>query len=276
MPLMAMALAEKHVTGEFTFYGDGSHSRDECKRLALEGARLEALRSAFGTIISQDIVQHDMVGDKGESTYFSALSATEVKGEWIADEGEPIFDFSLDADGNFIVKCLVKGRARQLSNEATEFQALVLRNGNEARFADTSFKNGDALKLLVKAPVSGFLAVFLIGEDRTAYSLLPYLDDNTGEVKINRGKEYVFFDTEKADRAHGTVDELLLTTDATQEYNRIYVVFSPNRFSRAVDTYTDEFTPRQLTFDEFNRWLAKCRKIDPRMGVKIINLRITG
>lgn len=276
LPTAAKAVAEKDVKGEYTFYGDGSHSRDECRRLALEGARLEALRSAFGTIISQDIVQHDLIDNKGESTYFSALSSTEVKGEWIADNGEPQFSYSLDNDGNFIVKCVVKGRARELSNEATDFQTLVLRNGNEARFADTSFNNGDALKLLMKAPVDGYLAVFLVGADRITYSLLPYLNDLSGEVKIKRGKEYVFFDIEKANIAHGTVDELLLTTDAPREYNRVYVVFSPNKFSRAVDTYTNDLTPRQLSFEEFNRWLAKCRKVDPQMGVKIINLQIKG
>lgn len=275
-PFSGFALKEMSVNGEYTFYGDGSHSRDECKRLALEGARIEALKSAFGTIVSQDIVQHDMVNDGGESTYFSAMSATEVKGEWIADDGEPKFTYSVDNDGNLVVKCSIKGRARELSNESTDFQTLVLRNGNEARFADTTFANGDDLKLLVKAPVDGFLAVFLVGEDRQTYALLPYLNDPDGEVKIKRGKEYVFFDTEKADSKHGPVDQLVLTSESPSEYNRIYVVFSPNKFSRAVDTYTDELTPRSLSFDSFNRWLAKCRKIDPKMGVKIINLQIKG
>ena len=92
-PFSGFALKEMSVNGEYTFYGDGSHSRDECKRLALEGARIEALKSAFGTIVSQDIVQHDMVNDGGESTYFSAMSATEVKGEWIADDGEQQFTY---------------------------------------------------------------------------------------------------------------------------------------------------------------------------------------
>ena len=275
-PFSGFALKEMSVNGEYTFYGDGSHSRDECKRLALEGARIEALKSAFGTIVSQDIVQHDMVNDGGESTYFSAMSATEVKGEWIADDGEPQFTYSVDNDGNLVVKCSIKGRARELSNESTDFQTLVLRNGNEARFADTTFANGDDLKLLVKAPVDGFLAVFLVGEDRQTYALLPYLNDPDGEVKIKRGKEYVFFDTEKADSKHGPVDQLVLTSESPSEYNRIYVVFSPNKFSRAVDTYTVDLTPRSLSFDRFNRWLANCRKIDPKMGVKIINLQIKG
>lgn len=276
LPMQMSALKEADVKGEYTFYGDGSHSRDECKRMALEGARLEALRAEFGTTVTQDIVQHDLVNDGGESTYFSALSSTEVKGEWIADTDEPKYSFSVDNEGNLVVKCTVRGRAREISNETVDFHTLALRNGNEERFADTSYKNGDELKLLLKAPVDGYAAVYLIGEDRKAYALLPYLNDPVGEVKLKRGKEYVFFDIEKADSSHGPVDVLIMTTDAPREYNRLYVVFSPNRFSRAVDTYTDEVTPRTLSFEEFNRWIAKCRKVDPKMGVKIINLEIKG
>ena len=276
LPMQMSALKEAVVKGEYTFYGDGSHSRDECKRMALEGARLEALRVEFGTTVTQDIVQHDLVNDGGESTYFSALSSTEVKGEWIADTDEPKYSFSVDDEGNLVVKCTVRGRAREISNETVDFHTLALRNGNEERFADTSYKNGDELKLLLKAPVDGYAAVYLIGEDRKAYALLPYLNDPVGEVKLKRGKEYVFFDIEKADSSHGPVDVLIMTTDAPREYNRLYVVFSPNRFSRAVDTYTDEVTPRTLSFEEFNRWIAKCRKVDPKMGVKIINLEIKG
>ena len=276
LPMQMSALKEAVVKGEYTFYGDGSHSRDECKRMALEGARLEALRAEFGTTVTQDIVQHDLVNDGGEPTYFSALSSTEVKGEWIADTDEPKYSFSVDDEGNLVVKCTVRGRAREISNETVDFHTLALRNGNEERFADTSYKNGDELKLLLKAPVDGYAAVYLIGEDRKAYALLPYLNDPVGEVKLKRGKEYVFFDIEKADSSHGPVDVLIMTTDAPREYNRLYVVFSPNRFSRAVDTYTDEVTPRTLSFEEFNRWIAKCRKVDPKMGVKIINLEIKG
>ena len=276
LPMQMSALKEAVVKGEYTFYGDGSHSRDECKRMALEGARLEALRAEFGTTVTQDIVQHDLVNDGGESTYFSALSSTEVKGEWIADTDEPKYSFSVDDEGNLVVKCTVRGRAREISNETVDFHTLALRNGNEERFADTSYKNGDELKLLLKAPADGYAAVYLIGEDRKAYALLPYLNDPVGEVKLKRGKEYVFFDIEKADSSHGPVDVLIMTTDAPREYNRLYVVFSPNRFSRAVDTYTDEVTPRTLSFEEFNRWIAKCRKVDPKMGVKIINLEIKG
>ncbi len=32
--------------------------------------------------------------------------------------------------------------------------------------------------------------------------------------------------------------------------------------------------PRMLSHDEFSKWLVKCRKYDPRMAVKIMNIEI--
>ncbi|MDE5674412.1 MAG: hypothetical protein K2I44_03570, partial [Muribaculaceae bacterium] len=99
----------KSVKGEYTYYGDKSTSPAECKRLALEGARLDALSKEFGTIVTQDVMQADRIDSKGESNKFLSLSSTEVKGEWIADDGDPVFDISLDSEDNFVVRCTVKG-----------------------------------------------------------------------------------------------------------------------------------------------------------------------
>lgn len=269
-------LKEARVTGRYTYYGDGSHTPDECKRMALEGARLQAIAGEFGTVVSQDIVQHDLVDGSGESTYFSALSATEVKGEWLADEGEPEYKVSLDSDGHLVVECIVSGRARELSNESTDFEALVLRNGSGRQFADTRFRSGDDMRLMVKSPVDGYVAVFLVDASRQAYQLLPYMSDTTGEVKVKRGKEYMFFDKGSGDREHGRPDELIMTADGAKEHNKVFVVVSPNRFTLPVNSYRDEGTPMMLSFDGFNRWLAKSRRADTRMGVKVINLEISG
>lgn len=71
----------KTVSGEYTFVGDGTQSPVECRRLALEGAKLQALAREFGTIVSQDIFQRETAGSKSDDTYFSSMSSTEVKGE---------------------------------------------------------------------------------------------------------------------------------------------------------------------------------------------------
>lgn len=273
--MLAAAPKEAVVTGTYTFYGEGSHTPDDCRRLALEGARLQAIADEFGTVLTQNVVQHDMVGAGGESTYFSALSATEVKGEWIADEGLPHFDVQLDADGHMMVRCTVKGRARAISNEAVEFETLVLRNGNTRRHADTSFRNNDAFALLFKAPVDGYVSVFLVDQNSNVFALLPYMLDSTGEVPVRRGREYIFFDKDKADKAHDVpVDEIALTADMPREHYRVYVVFSPARFSGPVRDFIDNSTPETLSYDNLNRWLARSRRNDPRMNVKIINLTV--
>lgn len=265
----------KTVTGEYTFYGDKSTSPAECKRLALEGARLDALSREFGTIVTQDVLQADRIDSKGETNKFLSLSSTEVKGEWIADEGEPKFEISLDKDDNFVVYCKIKGKAREISNEATDFQALVLRNGNKANNAASEFYDGDDLYLYFTAPVDGFISVFLSLEDGNVYQMLPYLSDTKGEAKTKKGYDYVFFDNTKAEGTFGTPDQFRIATDGDIEFNKIYVVFSPSYFAKPVTrprTQAEELP--SLSEDDFSKWLVKTRRNDPKLGVKQMNLKI--
>lgn len=264
---------EASVKGTYTYYGDGTLSPAECKRRALEGARLEALAKEFGTIVSQNIVQHDLVNSQGESTYFSALSATEVKGEWLADEGEPQYNVSVDKNGHLVVQCTVKGRARELSNEAVEFDALVLRNGTTRQCADTQFRDGDDMRVLLKSPVDGYVAIFLADDDHNVFRLLPYRDDSAGEVKVKHGQEYLFFDPNSHDSSFGSVDEICMSAENV-EHNKVYVVMAPKRFSLPVTHVLDESAPLYLSLEDFNSWLAKTRRADTQMGVKVINIQI--
>ena len=54
----------------------------------------------------------------------------------------------------------------------------------------------------------------------------------------------------------------------------MYVVFSPKPFSKAMDNQVNEVLPRQLPYEKFSEWLTKCRKRDPKMGLKVIHLEI--
>lgn len=264
----------KTVKGEYTFYGDRSHSPQECERRALEGARIAALAKEFGTIVSQDVYQDEKISGDNESLYFSSLNSTEVKGEWLEDIGSPKFERSFDADGHMVVKCTIVGKARAISNEAVDFVATILRNGMESKFADTHFRNGDEMYLLFRAPIEGYVAAFLVGEDHQAYRLLPYSSDYTGEVKVKHDKEYVFFSSAKADQSHGIVDEYTLTAQDDVERNQIYVIFSPKPFSKAVDTKVADELPPQLGFEKFSHWLSGIRTRDPKMGVKVMHIEI--
>lgn len=261
------------VKGESTFYDDGTHSKVECMRLALEQARVDALAKKFGTIVSQDILQADRIQGNREHNEFLSLSSTEVRGEWIADEGEPEYKFERDAEENLIVTCIVKGKAKAIDNESADFVSQVLRNGTDSRNADINFKDGDALYLDFQGSEDGYLAVFLEDEQKTVYQLLPYTTDQRSRVAVKKGNRYVFFDPKESQRGEN-VDELVLTASFNTEYNRVYVLFSPDQFSSPVMTRQPGQLP-WMNSDEFSKWLIRTRKNDPKMGVKAMNLIIS-
>lgn len=272
--LAAYGQAVRTVKGIYTFYGDRNHSPEDCRRLALENARIQALANTFGTMITQDTYSSDNVSDGYERSFFSQLNFMEVKGEWITDDGDPKYEAHLDSDGNYVVTCTVTGKARAISNETVDFIATVLKNGKDLKFADTRFKSGDDLYLYFKAPVNGYVAVFLVEEKNNVYCLLPYIGSHTGQMEIKYNMEYIFFDSSKSYADASEIDELVMTADRELERNQLYVVFSPNSFTKPVDHYSGEGLPRSLSIEEFRKWLIGCRRKDPKMNVQIMNLEI--
>lgn len=261
-----------NVSGETVYYDNGSHSRVECMMIAAEQARVEALAREFGTIITQDIVQTDRVRSGRETNDLLALSMTQVKGEWLGDSSEPEYEFSIDSQGNMVVKCVVKGSARAITNESVSFETSVLRNGVHAANADTHFRDGDDMYLYFLGSSDGYLSVWLEDETRTVYNLLPYPQDPKCEVKVKRYEEYTFFNARDTKGGFGPIEELRLTAPDEPEYNRIYVVFSPEPYSRP--PMKAETGLPSLPSDDFSKWLMKTRRNDPRLGVKSINIRI--
>ncbi|MBD5302673.1 MAG: DUF4384 domain-containing protein [Bacteroides sp.] len=264
------------VSGESTYYDDGTKSKVECMRLASEQARIDALAKKFGTIVAQDILQADRIKGNREQNDFLALSSTEVRGEWVADDGEPEYEFSHDSKSNLIVHCKVKGKAKEISNESPAFEASVLRNGTDTRNADNLFRDGDDMYLHFRGSADGFLSVFLEDETGNVYLLLPYPRDSKTRVAVKRDQDYVFFSPDHEIKAGGNgsvVEELMLTAPDNAEYNRVYVVFSPESFSRPVMD-TGSGLP-MMKSGEFNKWLLKARRNDSKMGVKVMNIMIS-
>lgn len=272
-PLTLCAQRVQKVCGEYTYYAETSQSLNDAKRAALENARLQALANEFGTVISQSNAQKETSLNGEENSYFFSLSASEVKGEWIEDVGEPVYDVSFVQD-MLVVKCKVCGKAREFSNEAVDFTATVLRNGTEAKFADTNFHTGDDMFLQFRSPADGYVAVYLIDETPVAYCLLPYMNNGNGQQFVKHNKEYVFFSPAKAPEDADGVDEYTLTCGNEIERNQIYVIFSPKPFTKALDSQMNEGLPRQLSYEDFSKWLATCRKRDTKMGVKVIHIEI--
>lgn len=263
----------KKVSGEYTYYADKSDSPASGKRKALEGARLNAISKEFGTIVSQDVLQADRLGSDGESTKFFSLSASEVKGEWIADDGEPVYEVTLDKDDNLVVTCRVKGTAKAITNEAVDFEAIALRNGNTKGNASTDYQDGDNLYLYVSTPCDGYLGVYLLDETENVITMFPYSQDPRQEAKLKKGYDYVLFDSSKAEGSFGEIDEFGIAAPEEIEFNKLYVVFSPTSFTGPM-TRTGDDGLRRIKEEDFSKWLVKSRRNDAKMGVKQINLKL--
>lgn len=274
------------VEATYTFYGNGTQSRDECKRLALQGAKQAALADEFGTIVSGTTMQQTTMENNKVDNYFVNLAETEVKGEWISDIGEPTYKISLDDEGNFIVVCSVKGKAREISNEAVDFTAEVLKNTPSRQAADTDFKQGDNLYLYFQAPADGYMAMYLLDDSQTAWNLLPYSGDSNSIVRVRKGREYYFFDPDNpGEFTYCDVDKLKMTSRSAVEFDEVYVLFSPNVFNKAADervtevvdghTTVVEKLPSKLSLDDFSKWVTRMRKTDKKMNIKRIPIKIT-
>ena len=269
LPLTAFAQRAKTVEGEYTYCAPENVTIEQAKRIALERAKIQALADEFGTIVQQQNITR-VENSNGESTTdFFSVGGSDVKGEWLGDEDEPEYKISYD-DNMLVVTCRVKGKARELVSAKIDFQARVLRNGTEDKFEDSEFYAGDDLYLSFTSPVKGYVAVYLIDADRQAYCLLPYRSQSDGAYAIEGNQRYVFFsgkDAPQQERAF--VDEYNMTCDKDEEHNLIYVVFSPNEFTKAVDRASNsEILPRQLSYKELQEWLAKYRKYDKEMNVQ--------
>lgn len=270
----AAAQKVQTLTGEATYYGDDTDSPAEAKRKALEMARINALAREYGTVLSQTTVSREESANGAENSFFASLSASEVKGEWIADEGEPQMSIELDLDGHYVVRCRITIKARALSNRAADFHATLLRNGLTERHADTEFRSGDQMFLRFTSPADGFVAAYLVAGD-DVLTLLPYTSSASGKCPVRHNRVYIFFSEANADPAFGSVDEYLLQTDRPAEHNQLYVLFSPNEFSRALDHANGDSMPRVQPYKDFVKWLAKVRRADDEMGMKVFNLVIT-
>ena len=209
--LQAVAVAQKteRVTATYTYYAPEHVSIEEARRVALQRAQLQAIADAFGTIVTQSNATRVRNENGKSDVSLLSLGASEVRGEWLRTDGEPEYDIAYE-DGMLAVTVRVKGVIREIVNAAVDFQAKVLRNGTEDRFEGEEFRNGDDLYLSFRSPVDGFLTVYLLDAEGTAYCLLPYRNDTGGRVAIEGNRHYVFFslDDVPAEEGYESMDFL--------------------------------------------------------------------
>lgn len=264
----------KTVNGEYTYNVPENVDLEKAKLIALDRVKIKLIADEFGTVVSQSNSTSVKNSNGKSDINFISVGGSEVRGEWVETIGQPEFKPSF-VDGQLIINVRIKGKIREIISANVDFKALVLRNGTEDKYEDDNFKNGDDLFLSFTSPVSGYIVAYLVDNEGTAFCLLPYQHQEQGNVKVNAKERYVFFSEKLSPQdLKPYVDEYTITCSHTQELNQIYVIFSPNAFVKALDGKKEETLPRELSYEDFQKWLAKSRIKDKDMTYKRFTINI--
>lgn len=255
-----------NVSSEYTYYAPLNVSIEEAKKIALERARLQCLADEFGTIVNQSnstIIRSNNV--ESETSHFS-LGGTEVKGEWLGDLKQPIYKITYDeTNGCNVIHVKILGKVRAISSSKIDISAKVLCNGVTARHERESFYEGDQLFLSFLSPVAGYLCVYLVDEEANAYCLLPYELSSTGVARVEANRNHVFFSKQSSEDAD-VVDEYVMSCSHDGESNIFYIIFSPNKFTKAADE-SSSASLRELSYEDLQEWLLDAQSRDAEMQV---------
>lgn len=261
------------VDAEYTYRAPEDVALSQAKKTALERAQIQAVADAFGTIVSESNTIR-MSNKNGRSDVdFLSIGGSDVKGEWIETIGEPQYQVSYDGEV-LIVTAKCKGKIREIVANSVDFQCKVLRNGSDDRSEAETFFSGDDFYVSFTSPVAGYVAIYLVDVGNMACCLLPYQQQQDGIYSVKANQRYVFFNVEEAPAIEkNMVDRYKMTTLFPVEQNQIYVIFSPHPFIKAADAL-GKGQLRELKGDDFQKWLAKCRKRDASMNIKMIPIAI--
>lgn len=274
MSLPLFAAKEKLTNVSITYdylSNDRNESKAEAEIHAIEKAKRRALEKAFGVDVSSIVVSMDREnfeeGRLFSDEEFFSLGSTVAKGEWIETVTEKILSIYHDGDV-WHVRVFVEGKAREKSGVPIDLQYAFINNSHDKQNRTTYYDNDDIF-LRFTSPVSGALCVYLIDNEKTAYCLLPYMRSEKGYQDVRANRDYVFFSSDRDKEA----DEYVLKTQTAVEHNVLYVIFSPNKFTKARDrkgarNWRKQQVPRNLPYKDFVEWLAKVQTADKNMQVR--------
>ena len=251
---------------------------EQAERNAKRKAKIQALEDKYGVDVSSinTVVSKTTTTDTvaRSQTDMFRFDETSLRGEWLETLSEEVLSREF-TDGFWYIKVQVKGKTRLRPTDEIQIVADLLNDANDTRTRDV-FRNGDHLYIRFLAPVAGNLLIYGVGEDDTAYRLLPYSTTQTGCYPVIANNEYMLFSL----RDDKEAEEMMLGTDKGEETNLIYIIFTPNPIVMAADKKgknkkAGEEMPNELPFKDFKKWLDKQRVKDPSLVVKMKEIRIT-
>ena len=270
------------VSGEYTYLVPTDMSLDEAKEKALVGAKNEAMGREFGWAVTEDTKMRDVETDDESHSYFNTYSSSEVKGIWLETIGKPKFDVQMDeATGGLKVHVVVQGLARERVSTNIELDTKLLRNVND-KSESLSFVSEENFFLFFKSPENGFLTVYLMDEAGDAFCLLPYANQKSGHMPIKADQSYIFFSEQTAtDDCKPFVDEYFFFAEKEMEDHKLYILFSPERLTKASDNsgrFLEKANlqlPREVKAQDFHEWLTKQKQMDSHLQVVVKDIELS-
>lgn len=276
--LVSFAGDIKHISITYDYISDNpNETPEQAEHIAIQMAQQKALEENFGLDvvgITSTMQRNRQEGQQVSSTsdVFS-LRETSVRGEWIQTTSQKVLNKTFEK-GVWHVKVYVAGRARNHSTEEPEIQYAFINNAHDRQNRD-QYYDGDDIFLRFSSPVSGALCVYLVDTEQKAYCLLPDQFNAKAYQSIEANKEYLFFYDALYKDSYIT-----LNTQLSSEQNALYVIFSPNTFTKAADqqagkNWRGEQLPRELSYEDLMKWLAKNQTRDENMVVRreVITIR---
>lgn len=269
------------ITETAEIFATKNESEASAKQRAIEAAQLEGLYKAFGMSISQ---MYEITESSEDGTQAFSISTTDVNGEWIQDLAEPKITVK-PSDGGYWYIATVKGRGRRIAREHVDLDVRFLYGLDEDRQqCKGDYDEGDNFYLYFCSPIDGYLTVYLRDDDenQTMQAILPYEGQGGEAYPIKADKKYIFFSKEKAEPEMAKFTRALkLYSRKWVDVNTVYIVFSPNPFSRSKTTEnkSEEQTvnigsqkinlmPRETTAKNFRKWLSKRQCEDYKLQLK--------
>lgn len=270
--LVSLAGDIKHISITYEYISDNpNETPEQAEQAAIQMAQQKALEEHFGLDvvgITSTMQRNRQEGQQVSSTsdVFS-LRETSVRGEWIETIKQKVLEKTFDK-GFWQVRIYIEGRARNHSTEKPEIQYAFINNAHDRQNRD-QYYDGDDIFLRFSSPVSGALCIYLVDTEQIAYCLLPYQSNTMGYQSVEANKEYLFF----SETTDPLADEYTLNCMQSSEQNALYVIFSPNTFTKAADqqagkNWRDEQLPRQLSYEDLMKWLARNQTRDENMVVR--------
>ena len=276
--LVSLAGDIKHISITYEYTSDNpNESPEQAEQRALHLAKQKALEEHFGMDvvgITSTMLRNRQEGKQvSSSSDVFSMRETSVRGEWIETTSQKILDKTFQK-GFWRVKVYVAGRARNHSTDKPEIKYAFVNDANDLQNRD-QYYDGDDLLLRFLSPVSGALCIYLVDAEQNAYCLLPDLSSRLGYQPIEANLDYLFFYNELYKDS-----DITLNTQLSSEHNALYVIFSPNIFTKAIDqqsgkNWRDERLPRQLSYEDLMKWLARNQTRDENMVVRreVITIR---